>query len=98
MERASKVKTECILFNVDSKNPINNKGREDAILRIFIKVFNEHRGLCAEIPGVAYMEKHLIKDGVYDDFKKAFKEVKGKEWLDRRRDVYKRQIRTYTYK
>lgn len=86
MERASKVKTECILFNVDSKNPINNKGREDAILRIFIKVFNEHRGLCAEIPGVAYMEKHLIKDGVYDDFKKAFKEVKGKEWLDRRRN------------
>ena len=39
MKRASQVKTETILFNIDSKNPINNKSKEDAILRIFIKVF-----------------------------------------------------------
>ena len=84
MQRASKVKTETILFNIDSKNPINNKSKEDAILRIFIKVFNEHRGLCAEIPGVAYMEEQLIKDGDYERFKEAFYEIRGKEWISRR--------------
>src|SRR3712207_5737430 len=31
MERISKVDTETILFNIDSKNPINNKNKEDAI-------------------------------------------------------------------
>lgn len=84
MKRASQVKTETILFNIDSKNPINNKSKEDAILRIFIKVFNEHRGLCAEIPGVANMEEQLIKDGAYNKFKEEFLKVRGKAWLDRR--------------
>ena len=84
MERISKINTETILFNIDSKNPINNKNKEDAILRIFVKVFNEHRNLCSEIPGVAHMEEQLIKDGVYEQFKSEFASVRGKEWIQRR--------------
>jgi hypothetical protein len=84
MEKGARVDTETILFNIDSKNPVNNKSKEDAILRIFVKVFNEHRGLCDEIPGVAYMEQQLIKDGVYDEFKQEFYNIRGKEWNHRR--------------
>ncbi|MFL0251153.1 BREX system P-loop protein BrxC [Clostridium neuense] len=84
MQRDAKVDTETILFNIDSKNPVNNKSKEDAILRIFIKVFNEHRGLCDEIPGVANMEQQLMKDGVYEEFKQEFCKLRGKEWLHRR--------------
>lgn len=84
MERISKIDTETILFNIDSKNPINNKNKEDAILRIFIKVFNEHRNLCSEIPGVAHMEEQLIKDGVYEQFKTEFMNIRGKDWIQRR--------------
>ncbi|MGF0108934.1 BREX system P-loop protein BrxC [Clostridium sp. SGI.024] len=84
MERISKINTETILFNIDSKNPINNKNKEDAILRIFVKVFNEHRNLCNEIPGVAHMEEQLIKDGVYEKFKSEFMSIRGKEWIQRR--------------
>ncbi|MGG7056725.1 BREX system P-loop protein BrxC [Clostridium tertium] len=84
MERISKINTETILFNIDSKNPINNKNKEDAILRIFVKVFNEHRNLCSEIPGVAHMEEQLIKDGVYEQFKSEFMNIRGKEWIQRR--------------
>ena len=36
MEKGAKVNTETILFNIDSKNPVNNKSKEDAILRIFV--------------------------------------------------------------
>lgn len=84
MERISKINTETILFNIDSKNPINNKNKEDAILRIFVKVFNEHRNLCSEIPGVAHMEEQLIKDGVYEQFESEFSSIRGKEWIQRR--------------
>lgn len=84
MQRDAKVDTETILFNIDSKNPVNNKSKEDAILRIFVKVFNEHRGLCDEIPGVAYMEQQLMKDSVYEEFKQEFYKLRGKEWLHRR--------------
>lgn len=88
MEKGAKVNTETILFNIDSKNPVNNKSKEDAILRIFVKVFNEHRGLCDEIPGVAYMEQQLIKDGVYDEFKQEFYNIRGKEWNHRRNGFF----------
>lgn len=84
IQKDAKVDTETILFNIDSKNPVNNKSKEDAILRIFVKVFNEHRGLCDEIPGVAYMEQQLIKDGAYEEFKQEFYRLRGKEWLHRR--------------
>ena len=88
MERIGKVDTETILFNIDSKSPLNNKGKEDAILRVFIKVFNEHRGLCNTIPGVANMESHLIKEGIYEDFKVEFKRIRGFEWEERRNGFY----------
>lgn len=84
MKRMSKVETESILFNIDSKSPLNNKGKEDAILKVFIKVFDEHRGLCNTIPGVANMERNLIKDGVYEEFKEEFKKIRGFEWESRR--------------
>lgn len=88
MQKYAKVDTETILFNIDSKNPINNKSKEDAILRIFVNVFNEHRGLCDEIPGVAYMEQQLITDGVYEEFKQEFYKLRGKEWSHRRNAFY----------
>ncbi|MCR1973065.1 BREX system P-loop protein BrxC [Clostridium sporogenes] len=84
MQRVSKIQTESILFNIDSKSPVNNKGKEDAILKVFIKVFDEHRGLCETIPGVANMERMLIKDGVYDKFKNEFEKIRGFKWVSRR--------------
>ena len=84
MQRISKIETESILFNIDSKSPVDNKGKEDAILKVFIKVFDEHRNLCDTIPGVANMERMLIKDGIYDKFKTEFERIRGFKWLDRR--------------
>lgn len=84
MKRAADVETEVILFNIDSKSPLDNKSKEDAILRVFMKVFYEHRGFYGDIPGVAEMEKYLTKEGVYEDFKREFKALAGEEWVDRR--------------
>jgi len=88
MQKASKVETEVILFNIDSKSSLDNKSKEDAILRVFMKVFYEHQGFYGDIPGVAEMEKYLSKEGVYDDFKREFKAAAGEEWVDRRNSFY----------
>ncbi|NEY21526.1 BREX system P-loop protein BrxC [Bacillus ginsengihumi] len=88
MNRTADVETEVILFNIDSKASMDSKSKEDAILRVFMKVFYEHRGYFGDIPGVAEMEKYLDQKGVYDQFKAEFKALSGEEWIDRRNTFY----------
>ncbi|MCR8844363.1 BREX system P-loop protein BrxC [Paenibacillus sp. SC116] len=88
MKRTANVDTEVILFNIDSKSSLDNKSKEDAILRVFSKVFYEHQGFYGDIPGVAEMEKYLTKEGVYEDFKQEFKASAGEEWIERRNTFY----------
>ncbi|MEH7119834.1 BREX system P-loop protein BrxC [Neobacillus vireti] len=88
MNRAANVETEVILFNIDSKAALDSKSKEDAILRVFMKVFYEHRGYYGDIPGVAEMEKYLDKKGVYEEFKTEFKVLSGENWVDRRNTFY----------
>lgn len=88
MKRAADVDTEVILFNIDSKSPLDNKSKEDAILRVFMKVFYEHRGYYGDIPGVAEMEKYLDKNGVYETFKEEFLKLAGEPWEERRNTFY----------
>lgn len=88
MKRTANVETEVILFNIDSKSSLDNKSKEDAILRVFTKVFYEHQGFYGDIPGVAEMEKYLTKEGVYEDFKHAFKAMAGEDWVERRNTFY----------
>ncbi|MFB5088357.1 BREX system P-loop protein BrxC [Psychrobacillus sp. PGGUH221] len=88
MKRTADVDTEVILFNIDSKSSLDNKSKEDAILRVFMKVFYEHRGYYGDIPGVAEMEKYLDKQGVYEAFKKEFRALAGESWESRRNSFY----------
>jgi len=88
MNRTADVETEVILFNIDSKASLDSKSKEDAILRVFMKVFYEHRGYYGDIPGVAEMEKYLDNKGVYEEFKNEFKALSGEEWVDRRNTFY----------
>jgi hypothetical protein len=88
MNRTADVETEVILFNIDSKASLDSKSKEDAILRVFMKVFYEHRGYYGDIPGVAEMEKYLDEKGVLDNFKNEFKVLSGEEWIERRNTFY----------
>ncbi|NHM30668.1 BREX system P-loop protein BrxC [Neobacillus terrae] len=88
MNRTADVETEVILFNIDSKASMDSKSKEDAILRVFMKVFYEHRGYFGDIPGVAEMEKYLDQKGVYEQFKDEFKALSGEEWVERRNTFY----------
>ncbi len=82
VRRAVVGKTDVILFNIDSK--ADSKSDRDAILQVFLRVFNEMRGLSGDAPHVAEMESYLIGKGVYDTFKDAFKLSNGNNWENER--------------
>lgn len=88
MKRTAQVDTETILFNIDSKSSLDNKSKEDAILRVFMKVFYEHRGYYGDVPGVAEMEKYLDDNGLYESFKSEFESAAGEPWKERRNTFY----------
>ncbi|MEJ2800309.1 BREX system P-loop protein BrxC [Comamonadaceae bacterium PP-2] len=82
VRRAVAGKTDVILFNIDSK--ADAKTDRDAILQVFLRVFNEMQGLSGDAPHVAHMERHLISKGSFEAFKEAFKASNGNDWADER--------------
>lgn len=88
IKMAGDISTDVILFNIDSKSDSNSKANKDAIVKVFMKVFNEMQGYCASLPWIAELERQLVKDGTYEDFKAKFEELSGSQWIDAREDFY----------
>ena len=81
IQRAVASDTEVVLFNIDAK--ASNKDA-DAILQVFLQVFNEMQGLCGDAPHIAEMERYLISKGVYEPFQQAFEARSGESWTSQR--------------
>lgn len=84
VQRAVSGSTDVMLFNIDAKA---NKSDPDAILQVFLRVFNEKIGLSGDAPHIANMERHLAAKGVFDTFKAAFAAAKGSPW-EKERDAF----------
>ena len=69
----------ALLFNIDVKANLIAKTQRDALLQVFVKVFNEARGYYSD-PFVARFERDLDKNGRLDQFKAAFFSIAGKPW------------------
>lgn len=82
IKRAVSKNTDVILFNIDSKAD-NKEGRE-AILRVFMRVFNEMQGFSGDYPHIAEMERYLAERSLLDRFQGEFKEISGNDWLAER--------------
>lgn len=85
VKRAVTSNTDVILFNIDSKAPAGI-GRE-AILAVFLNVFNELTNYSGDHPHIAHMERYLDKEGKLEDFHEAYRSAAGAEWVDER-DAY----------
>ncbi|EYE87602.1 hypothetical protein Q428_12415 [Fervidicella metallireducens AeB] len=88
IKMAGDTSADVILFNIDSKSDSTSKSNKDAIVKVFMKVFNEMQGFCAALPWVAELERQLVKDGTYEAFKSKFEELSGNKWTDAREDFY----------
>jgi len=88
IKAAGDISADVILFNIDSKSDSTSKSNKDAIVKVFMKVFNEMQGLSAALPWVAELERQMIKDNSYEKFKEKFAELSGNKWEDSREDFY----------
>lgn len=84
IHRAVQGTADVILFNIDAK--ADSKSERDAILQVFMRVFNEKLGFSGDSPHIADMERHLVAKGVFEVFKTAFLASNGKPW-DQERDA-----------
>lgn len=84
IQRATKGTADVILFNIDAK--ADSKSDRDAILQVFLRVFNEKLGYSGDAPHIADMERYLVSKGAYDIFKAAFATSNGSTW-DKERDA-----------
>ncbi|EKE2575058.1 BREX system P-loop protein BrxC, partial [Escherichia coli] len=85
IQKAVTKDTDVILFNIDSR--ANTDDRENAILKVFLKVFNERVGYCADFPHIAHLERELDKRNQYASFKDKFAELTQSTW-EKERDAY----------
>ncbi len=86
MKLAADTPADVILFNIDSKSESTSKQNKDAIVNVFLKVFNEMQGFCGSMPQVADLERRLTEEGRFEEFQAAFKEEYGETWTDSRQD------------
>jgi len=86
MKAAAAVPTDVVLFNIDSKSEMTGKQSKDAIVSVFLKVFNEMLGYCGTNPHLADLERQLTAKGKYADFKVMFMDIYGSSWEESRSD------------
>ncbi len=80
IKRAVSIPSQSILFNIDQKADVISKSEIDALLSVFVKVFDEACGYYGKQPYIAQFERDLDNDNLFEDFKTAFKTISGKEW------------------
>lgn len=85
IKKALSIKADTLLFNIDTKADSGAGNRaQNAILQVFLKVFNEHRGYYPKQPSIANFEKNLDRKGKYQEFKDAFEKINGNSWIQER--------------
>ncbi|WP_417862077.1 BREX system P-loop protein BrxC [Vreelandella venusta] len=90
LKRAVSIPSESILFNIDQKADVISKDELDALVAVFVKVFDEHCGYYGKQAYIAQFERELDIDGQFDAFKSAFKELTRQDWEEWGRQRVKR--------
>ncbi len=86
MKLAAETPADVILFNVDSKGAASGKQDKDAIVSVFLKVFNEMQGFYGANPHIADLERKLFYDGRYEEFMEKFEDANGDPWVEARNE------------
>lgn len=91
MQLAANTPSDVIIFNIDAKSESDGKSNKDAIVNVFLKVFNNSLGFCGAIPYIADLERKLTEDGKYEDFKASYLKVTGHDWYEERHEFLSKQ-------
>lgn len=80
LKRAVNIPSKSILFNIDQKADVISKTQIDALVAVFVKVFDESCGYYGKQAYIAQFERELDQDNLFDKFKEAFEAASKKEW------------------
>lgn len=80
LKRAVSIPSKSILFNIDQKADVISKTQIDALLAVFVKVFDEMCGYYGKQGHIAQFERDLDSRGHYEQFKSAYESTAGKTW------------------
>jgi hypothetical protein len=80
LKRAVTIPSESILFNIDQKADVISKTELDALIAVFVKVFDEHCGYYGKQAYIAQFERELEADGLFEQFKDAFQRKNSMSW------------------
>src|SRR5680860_618127 len=78
--RAAGIPSRSILFNIDQKADLISKTQTDALLAVFVKVFDEMCGYYGKQGHIAQFERDLDSRGLYEKFKSAYESTAGRTW------------------
>ena len=87
MTKAGTIESDVMLFNIDSKGSAKVGSGKEAIVEVFMKVFNEMQGYCGSIPYLAEFERQLDNEGRFEEFKAKFEANAGAPW-DKKRQAF----------
>ncbi len=80
LKRAVAIPSKSILFNIDQKADVISKTQIDALLAVFVKVFDETCGYYGKQGHIAQFERDMDSRGLYAEFKVAYQFISGKDW------------------
>ncbi len=80
LRRAVATPSQSILFNIDQKADVISKTQVDALLSVFVKVFDEHCGYYGKQGHIAQFERDLDGRNLYAQFKEKYREIAGLSW------------------
>ncbi len=84
LKTCAKANNKVVLFNIDSKAKSDSKMKNQAVMDIMLRSFNESVGYCGSLPWVADMERALDEEGTLSAFIAKFEETSGREWATTR--------------
>ena len=80
LKRAVGIPSKSILFNIDQKADVISKTQIDALLAVFVKVFDEMSGYYGKQGHIAQFERDLDSRSLYDQFKTTYETLAGRTW------------------
>lgn len=80
LKRAVSIPSKSILFNIDQKADVISKTQIDALLAVFVKVFDEMCGYYGKQGHIAQFERDLDSRDLYQKFKAEYESVAGRSW------------------
>jgi hypothetical protein len=80
LKRAVSIPSKSILFNIDQKADVISKTEIDALLAVFVKVFDEMCGYYGKHGHIAQFERDLDSRELYENFRQAYESEAGRPW------------------